>query len=498
MDNKHEDVHAQQVERDGSDVEANNEKSEPDLIDEPTITGHATNFVEDKERSRRLRWKVDLRFLPICGFVYLLNYLDRGNIGAARILNSETGDDILQTTGTTPNGYAVAVSLFSVAYAVFEVPSNWIMKRYVRPSLWLGFLLFGWGALTVGFTGIQTYGQIVGLRFLIGVFEAGFFPGCIYFISMWYPVEERSLRIALVGSSASAAGAFNGAIAYGVGQLNGTAGLEGFRWLFLVEGIITLACVPIFFWCVPDYPARARWLSEDDKRYMEDRIKVHGGGYTKAHASRHEVLTTCFHPRMMAHFFAYLCDMIPLGSMTFFAPTIVNGLGYDSLQANLMTVPPWIFGYVVCLFLAWSADTRNARGFHVAASSVVGFIGWLVQAVAPADAYKLRYGMLFLCAAGAFPSANPLSAWVTCNVPSIATMFIATAINNSFAGVGSLISQWIWRDSEKETGYTTGNSVCAACSACVVVTSLTLRFYYGKLNKVGAKDARGKERIWLL
>merc|ERR1711939_853300 len=120
MDGKHEDIHAQHVERDGSDVEANNEKSEPDLIDEPTITGHATDFVEDKERSRRLRWKVDLKFLPICGFVYLLNYLDRGNIGAARILNSETGDDILQTTNTTPNGYAVAVSLFSVAYAEYR------------------------------------------------------------------------------------------------------------------------------------------------------------------------------------------------------------------------------------------------------------------------------------------------------------------------------------------------------------------------------------------
>lgn len=123
---------------------------------------------------------------------------------------------------------------------------------------------------------------------------------------MWYPVEERALRIALVGSSASAAGAFNGAIAYGVGQINGTAGLQGFRWLFLIEGIITLFCVPIFFWSVPDYPARARWLSEDDKKYIEDRIKVRGGGYTKAHASKKEVLTTCFHPRMVAHFMAYL------------------------------------------------------------------------------------------------------------------------------------------------------------------------------------------------
>lgn len=92
-------------------------------------------------------------------------------------MNEETGDDILQATNTTSQGYAVAVSLFSLAYATFEIPSNWVMKRYVRPSLWLSILLFGWGVLTIGFTGVQTYEQIVGLRFLIGVFEAGFYPG---------------------------------------------------------------------------------------------------------------------------------------------------------------------------------------------------------------------------------------------------------------------------------------------------------------------------------
>ena len=124
-----------------------------------------------------------------------------------------------------------------------------------------------------------------------------------------------------------------------------------------------------------------------------------------------------------------------------------------------MTVPTWMFGYVVCLTLAWSADTRNARGFHVMGSSLIGGIGWLVQAVLPPTAYKARYAMLFLCASCAFPSANPLSGWVTCNVPSIVTMGIAVAMNNSCAGVGSLISQWIWLDSEALTGYTTGNSV---------------------------------------
>lgn len=93
------------------------------------------------------------------------------------MLNKETGDDLLQQTHMTTTNYSVAISLFSVAYALFEVPSNWIMKRYVRPSLWLGFLLFAWGVVTIGFSGVKTYAEVVVLRFLIGVFEAGFFPG---------------------------------------------------------------------------------------------------------------------------------------------------------------------------------------------------------------------------------------------------------------------------------------------------------------------------------
>lgn len=163
-----------------------------------------------------------------------------------------------------------------------------------------------------------------------------------------------------------------------------------------------------------------------------------------------------------------------------------------------MTVPPWMFGYCVCLFLAWSADTHNARGWHVTASSLVGAIGWLVCATVPADAFKVRYAMLFFCAAGAFPSANPLSGWVTCNVPSLATMFMATAMNNSCAGVGSLISQWIWLDKEATTGYTTGNAVCAACGFGTALTATGLRLYYGHLNKKGAKDVSGNSRVWLL
>lgn len=231
----------------------NTPSSEKKIQDEsPAEITEVDIDVNDPKHNRRLNRRLDIRVLPLCCWVYLLNFLDRGNIGNSRVLNAETGDDLLQRTNMTPNGYALTVTLFSLAYALFEVPSNWVMKHYIRPSLWLGFLLFCWGAVTIGFAGVQNYATVVVLRFLIGAFEAGFFPGkaiysssrkvkvndilgIVYFITIWYRHNERAVRIALVVAFCNLAGAFGGAIAYGVGHINRAGGLEGFRWLFIIE-----------------------------------------------------------------------------------------------------------------------------------------------------------------------------------------------------------------------------------------------------------------------
>ncbi|KPI45351.1 putative transporter [Cyphellophora attinorum] len=270
------------------------------------------DFLFDAKRSAALNRRLDKRLLPL-----------------------------LCWTNMTSNGYAVTVSLFSVAYAVFEVPSNWVMKHYVRPSLWLAFLLFAWGCLTIGTAGVQNYATVVSLRFLVGVAEAGFFPGIVYLITIWYPHNQRAFRIAMVVAFCNLAGAFGGSIAFGIGHANGAGGLEGFRWLFIIEGIITvISAVPLWL-CLPDYPARAKWLNEDDKRFAEDRLRERGGGYNRDHATRKELIETFGSPRMLAHYLAYVADVVPQGSFTFFTPTIVTGLGYQSVQAQLLTVPPW-------------------------------------------------------------------------------------------------------------------------------------------------------------
>ncbi|OAA55216.1 Major facilitator superfamily domain, general substrate transporter [Niveomyces insectorum RCEF 264] len=440
---------------------------------QPGTTGIASKervldleYLNDKSHNKKLRRRIDWRVLPLLSFLYLLNYLDRGNVGNAKVLNEEDGDSLLQQTNMTSGGYAIAVTLFSVAYTLFEVPSNWIMKHYVRPSLWLAVLLFCWGVLTLGFSGVRTYAEVVVIRFMIGIFEAGFFPGIIYYTTFWYRIEERASRISFVAAHANLAGAFGGTIAYGVGHMNGTNGLQGFRWLFIIEGIITIICVPLLIFTLPDYPSSAKWLSEEDKKFGEERLQI--------------------------------LDSIPLASFTFYTATIITGLGYESLEAQLLTIPPWVVGYLVALGLSFSADHFNARGYHIAFASTVGGLGWLIAGCLPAHAYAARYGCLVLAAVGAFPCVPSLSAWVTGNVPSFATMAIATALNNSAAGISQIIAQWIWIPGQADAGYPTGNFTCAACSFTVAVGAILLRLLYGRMNKNDVLDVTGNRRVWAL
>ncbi|EEU38102.1 uncharacterized protein NECHADRAFT_48085 [Fusarium vanettenii 77-13-4] len=452
--------------------------------------GHGSQF------EKRVTRKVDMRLLPLCAFAYLLNYLDRSNLGNGKILNQETGDSLLQKTGMNSAHYSIVLTVFGVAYTVFDIPANWVMKRYVRPSRWLGLLMFLWGVVTLGFGWVRNFTTVLVLRFFIGVFEAGFFPGIVYLITFWYATNQRSLRIAFVLASATLAGAFGGCIGYGVGHLNGDGGLEGFRWLFIIEGALTITSVPLVVAFLPNWPAVTTWLDNDEKRYIISRVEEGAGGFTREKASRREILETCFAPRMVAHYLAYLANAVVLNSLAYFTPTIVANLGYKSITAQLMTVPPWVVGYVVSLGLAYSSDRFNARGLHIAGAAFVSGVGFLACTLLPADAYSERYGCLFLIACGAFPSAAPMVGWVTCNVPSKRTMGLAAAMNNGTVGIASIISVWIWPAKDAASGFPTGNIVCSAAGFLTAALMLGLRFCYGRMNKNGELDASGVQRVW--
>ncbi|KAL4793819.1 major facilitator superfamily domain-containing protein [Aspergillus venezuelensis] len=379
-------------------------------------------------RLRALVWKQDLHIVPLSAFIYLLCYLDRSNIGNAKILNSETGNDLLTETNMSSYEYTIALMVFLIAYAAFEVPSNYPLKK-LKPSRWIAFLKLSWGAVTMGLVGTHNYAQVIDIRFLLGVLEAGVFPGL------------RSIRIALILASATLAGAFSGATAYGV----------AWRWLFIIEGVPSCAsAVPVWF-ILPDYPETASWLSAEEKALAARRLEVKGSKGAAEAMSWEDAKGVLLDWGLYAHYLVYFGTSAPFSCLSRFTPAITSGLGYSSLKAQLMTVPPWAVAYVVTLAVAWSADIFNSRGLHSAALSLIGAMGFLASAVLPADAYLSRYGCLIVATAGSFGCIPPLLGWLSANIRGTAGTGLAIALNVSFGEPGEIVG-----------GYPTGHWVNAA------------------------------------
>lgn len=240
--------------------------------------------------------------------------------------------------------FTIALMIFLIAYAIFEVPSNILLKK-LRPSRWLAFLMFSWGSVTIGLGGANSFATVTGVRFLLGVFEAGLFPGLVYYLTFWYKHDERSVRVAMILASATLAGAFGGAIAYGIGHMNQVHGMSGWRWLFILEGIPS--CLSAFFvwFFLPDYPESASWLSEREKDLALRRLYHEGSKSSHKTMSWEEAKATLTDWRLYGHYLVYFAMSTPFSSLSLFTPSITSGLGFVDLQAQLMTVPPYAAAY---------------------------------------------------------------------------------------------------------------------------------------------------------
>ncbi|KAK3990911.1 putative tartrate transporter [Cladorrhinum sp. PSN332] len=439
-------------------------------------------YTEKEEKSLLL--KQDLTILPLCAFIYLLCYLDRSNIGNARILNSSTKNDMQTEIKASQYEFNIALMVFLVGYAVFEVGSNVCLKK-LRPSRWLAFLMFSWGAITIGLGGVTTFSATAGVRFLLGAFEAGLFPGLVYYITFWYRYDERSVRVALILASATLAGAFGGSIAYGIGQgMNGVRGLSAWRWLFILEGIPSCVSAVLVWFLLPDYPETAYFLKEREKEVAAARLKGEGSQMEDKSMTWEDAKKTLTDWRLYGHYAVYFGVSVPFSSLSLFAPSITAGLGYKDLRAQLMTVPPYAVSYVTQIAVAWSADHFNARGTHSAVLALVGAVGFMASALLPPESYLERYGCLIVASAGAFACIPPLLGWLTSNMYSTASVGLAIAINVSIgAGVGQMPGVWIYKAEERDSGYPTGHWVNAAMLFFVSVGVAGLRVFYGYKNR---------------
>ncbi|KAJ9092566.1 hypothetical protein QFC21_006797 [Naganishia friedmannii] len=231
--------------------------------------GQDTNeivYVSGTAEEKALVRKMDMRLLPILWLMYVFNYLDRTNIGNAKVGGME------KALKLTSSDYSLALSIFFVGYLLNEVPSNMLLARS-RPSIFLPCLMFVWGAMSIGAKGIHSLGGLVAFRFCLGLVEAGFFPGVMLLLSCWYKPDELSKRLAIFYSASLTSGAFGGLLAGVITQyMNGVGNTPGWQWLFIIEGLVTVCISLVALFILPDYPTTTKWLSEREKALAVARL----------------------------------------------------------------------------------------------------------------------------------------------------------------------------------------------------------------------------------
>ena len=301
-----------------------------------------------------------------------------------------------------------------IGYIVFEFFV--LMWKLIPPHIWATIVVLGWGLIATLQSATTSWAGMMACRFLLGMTEAGFGPGIPYLLSFFYLRHELGLRIGMFLSAAPLANTFAGALAYGI--TSGHSKLANWRLLFLVEGLPTICMAPVAWFCLPDSPDKARYLSEDEKAIAKARSirqagKEHRVGSIDWKGVRAALLDfKCWLCACM-----YFSCNVSFASLPVFLPTILEEMGFTKINAQGLTAPPYFVSFLMTLGTTYIADRTQQRGFMVMTCSCIGGIGYIL--LVATEPVGIRYFGVFLAASGVFPAIANILPWVLSKSPRI-------------------------------------------------------------------------------
>lgn len=478
---------------------------------------HETLTQEEYKRiERRACLKVDLLIVPLCLLLYLLSFLDRTNIGHANLEGTTQPDGSIQNPGLsqdlglTAHDYAVVLTVLYPPYIVLEIPSNLVLRR-IGARIWIPFLVVCWGIVST-LQGIVTSkaGLLVD-RIFLGATEAGILPAIAVYLTFFYRPQEMQLRQTLFFTGAALAGAFSGLLAAAIRKMdNMPTGHAGWRWIFILEGIFTVLTGVASWFLLPNDLTECWWLTALERRLLHERLALPADHYVErpelqeklarvpheSHAPhpaswRRDTLRALCDVRVLLMCCAGFCCSMPLYSIAYFAPVIVQDIGdYTSVKAMLMTCPIFAaaFGYSVLISLV-SDRLRNrfVTAFPGMLLTVIGF-----SVVYAADGTMTRYGGLIMLACGCYSVPPVLFTWLANNSAGHFKRATGLAMIILTDNCGGLASSWLFKKSEKPK-YTRGlasNLAVATLGVLIVMVIETLVYYERSMRACGKRDER--------
>jgi MFS family permease len=312
--------------------------------------------------------KVSWHLLPILFVCYLINYIDRVNISFAELTMSKS-------LGMAEAAYGLGAGLFFIGYFSCQVPSNLLLHKF-GARRWIGLIIFVWGFISAGIAFVKEEWHFYLIRFVLGAAEAGFFPGVILYLTWWYPTTIRARIVALFLTAIPVAGLIGGPLSGWIMHTFQGGGMEGWQWLFIIEG---LPCLAVAFWVwkgLPDRPHEAKWLDLAEKNQIEDLLRHEAEA--RARLGAPDKASAVFKmPVVWVFCLLYFCTMMGLYGLSFWLPKIIKGLGWqDPLQIGLISAIPWMVAVV--FMIAWGAksDRDKERRLHAATAALLATIGF--------------------------------------------------------------------------------------------------------------------------
>ncbi|KAK1449570.1 pantothenate transporter liz1 [Colletotrichum melonis] len=427
------------------------------------------------DAEKKLKRKLDKRLLACVWLIFVLNYLDRNNIAAAKVAG--LADSLKLATAQ----YATAVAILFVGYVLMQIPSNMFLAQ-LRPSIYLPSCMAVWGVLSTVTGVIHNAAGLYAIRFFLGCVEAAFYPGALFLISSWYKRSEMGLRSAILFSATQLGSAFSGLIGGGIKSgLEGARGLESWRWLFLIEGSITVFIAVCSIFCLPDWPSTTRWLSSTEKAVAEWRLIQDAGQVDEDDENWTYGFKLAFKDWRMYIFAAmFFCLQVAAATSNFF-PSVVQTLGYSKTASLLLTAPPYILGLIFSVTNNWSADRLNNSSFHVMWPLALAVIGFVVGAAALQTGP--RYFAMMLMVGGGHGANAVVLAWAqkTMLRPRIKRA-AAVAFVNAVGNISQVWTSYLWPDSDKPR-YVLAMSVNSGFALGTILLALLMRIVLQRANK---------------
>ncbi|KAI0089164.1 MFS general substrate transporter [Irpex rosettiformis] len=445
------------------------------------LTGTDEDFGGTEARlklEKKLLRKLDMR-MSILIVIYILNYIDRNNASAARLRGFEAD---LKLEGTQ---FATILSILYVGYILMQIPSNMLLNYIGKPSLYLPTCMMIWGMISC-LTGVTT--NFVGAlltRFFLGFVEAAFFPGALFLISKWYTRKELGLRTALLSCGSLISNAFGSLIASGIlDGMQGKLGHSAWRWLFYIEGALTIFAAFCAIFILPDFPSTSwRWLSPEEVLLAERRMAEDAGvgdeGETESRGQLHSLISAVTDWKVWWLALA-LTSMVIFLSFNAYFPTLAATLGYNRTVTLLLCAPPWVFATIVAFVVCKHSDIAQDRFWHIAGPLTFGLVGCIIAISTTHIA--ARYVSLFLMAQS-YAGFIVFLTWISNSFPRPPSKrAVALALINAFSQLGNVAGSYVW-PSTWGPSYRNSYAICIATNGLTIVMCFIFKKHLEALNR---------------